>query len=84
MGLARNADMRSVDSLDGMGSESMGGKAKMRQQKSSCTRLVTVLTCLQFSFVVYAAFLLYYMSTSLDLRTTPDFSWTTRIAQQWK
>ncbi|XP_009631262.1 uncharacterized protein [Nicotiana tomentosiformis] len=84
MGLARNADMRSVDSLDGMGSESMGGKAKMRQQKSSCTRLVTVLTCLQFSFAVYATFLLYYMSPSLDLRTTPDFSWTTRIAQQWK
>ncbi|XP_009770821.1 uncharacterized protein [Nicotiana sylvestris] len=84
MRLARNADMRSGDSLDGMVSESMGGKAKMRQQKTSRTRLVTVLTCLQFSFAVYATFLLYYMSPSLDLRTKPDFSWTTRIAQQWK
>ncbi|OIT02032.1 PREDICTED: uncharacterized protein LOC109226835 [Nicotiana attenuata] len=76
--------MTSGDSLDGMVSESMGGKAKMRQQKTSCTRLVTVLTCLQFSFAVYATFLLYYMTPSLDLRTNPDFSWTTQIAQQWK
>ncbi|KAJ8543943.1 hypothetical protein K7X08_025561 [Anisodus acutangulus] len=56
----------------------------MRPPKSSSTKLVTVLTCLQFSFAVYATFLLYYMSPSVDLRTKPDFTWATRIAQSWK
>ncbi|XP_059302087.1 uncharacterized protein LOC132054021 [Lycium ferocissimum] len=78
MVLARNPDMRSGDSLEGL------GKTNMRQQKGGSSRLVTVLTCLQFTFAVYATFLLYYMSPSIDLRSKPDFSWTTRIAQQWK
>ncbi|KAK4356371.1 hypothetical protein RND71_025342 [Anisodus tanguticus] len=56
----------------------------MRPPKSSSTKLVTVLTCLHFSFAVYATFLLYYMSPSVDLRTKPDFTWATRIAQSWK
>lgn len=67
-------------------SDYMGGKAsKMRPQiKGSPSKLVTVLTCLQFAFAVYATFLLYYMSPSIDLRAKPDFSWATRFAQQWR
>ncbi|KAK2982587.1 hypothetical protein RJ640_009240 [Escallonia rubra] len=84
MGLARNPTMRSGDYLEGMLSDFVGGKAKLRAQKSTSARLVTVLTCLQFMFAVYATFLLYYMSPSIDLRTKPDFSWATRIAQHWK
>ncbi|XP_049412269.1 uncharacterized protein LOC125875212 [Solanum stenotomum] len=80
MGLVRNLDMRSGDSLEGLLSE----KTKMRQQKGGSSRVVTLLTCLQFMFAVYATFLLYYMSPSIDLRSKPDFSWTTRIAHQWK
>ncbi|CAN4098921.1 unnamed protein product [Withania somnifera] len=84
MGLVGNPDMRSGDSLEGLLSDSKGGKTKRRQQKGCSSRLVTVLTYLQFAFAVYATFLLYYMSPSIDLRSKPDFSWTTRIAQQWK
>ncbi|KAL0436911.1 UNVERIFIED_CONTAM: hypothetical protein Sradi_0399000 [Sesamum radiatum] len=43
---------------------------------AASARLVTILTCLQFAFAIYATSLLYFMSPSLDLRT--------RIAQQWK
>ncbi|KAL3354596.1 hypothetical protein AABB24_018982 [Solanum stoloniferum] len=85
MGLARNPNIRSGDSLEGMLSDYMGGKAaKMRSQKGSSTKVVTILTCLQFSFAVYATFLLYYMSPSIDLSSKPDFTWATRIAQSWK
>ncbi|KAL3828468.1 hypothetical protein ACJIZ3_017270 [Penstemon smallii] len=84
MGLSRNPTTRSRDYLEGMLSDYMGGKAKLRPQKGNSSRLVTVLTCLQFAFAVYATFLLYYMSPSIDLRTKPDFTWATRIAQQWK
>ncbi|KAH0712976.1 hypothetical protein KY289_008935 [Solanum tuberosum] len=85
MGLARNPNIRSGDSLEGMLSDYMGGKAaKMRPQKGSSTKVVTILTCLQFSFAVYATFLLYYMSPSIDLSSKPDFTWATRIAQSWK
>ncbi|OIT34907.1 PREDICTED: uncharacterized protein LOC109244079 [Nicotiana attenuata] len=84
MGLVRNPNMKSGEYLEGMLSDYMGGKAKMRTPKSSSTKLVTVLTCLQFAFAVYATFLLYYMSPSVDLRTKPDFTWATRIAQSWK
>ncbi|KAL0460183.1 UNVERIFIED_CONTAM: hypothetical protein Slati_0645500 [Sesamum latifolium] len=84
LGFSRNPATRSGDYLEGMLSEYMGGKGKLRAQKGSSARLVTVLTCLQFAFAVYATFLLYYMSPSVDLRTKPDFSWATRIAQQWK
>lgn len=85
MGFSRNSSSRSGDYLEGMLSDYMGGKPhKSRPSKGSSARLVSVLTCLQFAFAVYATFLLYYMSPSLDLRTTPDFSWATRIAHQWK
>ncbi|XAR59742.1 hypothetical protein NMG60_11015695 [Bertholletia excelsa] len=84
MGLARNPRMRSGDYLEGMLSEFVGSKTKLKAQKSASARLVTVLTCLQFAFAVYATLLLYYMSPTIDLRTKPDFSWATRIAQQWK
>ncbi|THG14198.1 uncharacterized protein LOC114273047 [Camellia sinensis] len=84
MGLSRNPTTRSGDYLEGMLSDFVGGKAKLKAQKSTSARLVTVLTCLQFAFAIYATFLLYYMSPAIDLRTKPDFSWATRIAQHWK
>lgn len=76
---------RSGDYLEGMLSDYIGGgKGKLRVQKGGSSRWVTVLTCLQFLFAVYATFLLYYMSPSVDLRAKPDFAWATRIATQWK
>ncbi|KAJ4785276.1 Glycosyltransferase family protein 2 [Rhynchospora pubera] len=86
MGLIRTPSMRSGDLLEGMLNDYVGGKpnnSKMRVPKSSA-RLVAGLTLLQFAFAMYATFLLYYMSPSVDLRTKPDFSWATRIAHQWK
>lgn len=83
-GLDRNTNTRSRDYLEGMLSDYVGGKGKGKPQKSTSARLVTALTCLQFAFAVYATFLLYYMSPSIDLRTKPDFTWATKIAQQWK
>ncbi|XP_073154103.1 uncharacterized protein [Henckelia pumila] len=84
MVLSRNPTIRSGEYLEGMLSEYMGGKAKLKAQKGASARLVSVLTCLQFAFAVYATFLLYYMSPAVDLKTKPDFSWATRIARQWK
>ncbi|KAL6953761.1 hypothetical protein U1Q18_033044 [Sarracenia purpurea var. burkii] len=86
MGLARNPTMRSGDYLEEMMlSDFGGGKSKLKAQKSaSASRLVTVLTCLQFTFAVYATLLLYYMSPAIDLTSKPDFSWASRIAQHWK
>ncbi|KAL8193235.1 hypothetical protein R6Q57_026816 [Mikania cordata] len=84
MGFARNPNTRSSDYLDGMLGDT-GKSSKWRPQKSASARVVTLLTCLQFAFAVYATFLLYYMSPSIDLRTPkPDFAWASRIAQQWK
>ncbi|CAA0812013.1 glycosyltransferase family protein 2 [Striga hermonthica] len=85
--LSRTPTMRSGDYLEGMLHDYMGTKSsgiKPRAQKGSSARLVTVLTCLQFGFAVYATFLLYFMSPSIDLRARPDFSWATRIAHQWR
>ncbi|KAA8544066.1 hypothetical protein F0562_021757 [Nyssa sinensis] len=84
MGLFRNSTVRSGDYLEGMITDYVGGKAKLKAQKSASSRLVTILTCLQFAFALYATFLLYYMSPAVDLRSKPDFSWATRIAQHWK
>lgn len=56
----------------------------MKAQRSGSAKLVTALTCLQFFFAVYATFLLYYMSPAIDLRSRPDFTWATRIANQWR
>lgn len=79
---------RSGDYLEGMWSDYMGGRkinnSKLRSTKTGSTKLVAVLTFLQFTFAVYATFLLYYMSPAVDLRMKPDFSWATRMAQQWK
>nr|GMD14241.1 Inactive protein kinase [Ipomoea batatas] len=88
MGLGRSIN-RSGDYLEGMLSDYMGGRKggnnnKIRSTKTGSTKLVAVLTFLQFTFAVYATFLLYYMSPSVDLRMKPDFSWATRMAQQWK
>ncbi|KAJ6708339.1 hypothetical protein OIU85_028590 [Salix viminalis] len=76
--------MKSGDDLEGMLSDCVGGKAKSKLHRNPSARLVTALTCLQFAFAIYATFLLYYMSPTIDLRTSPDFTWATRIAQQWK
>ncbi|XP_048444684.1 uncharacterized protein LOC125479451 [Pyrus x bretschneideri] len=84
MEMPRNSNTRSADCLEGMLNDYVGGKAKLKAHKSTSSRLVTALTCLQFAFAVYATFLLYYMSPSIDLRTKPDFAWATKIAQQWK
>lgn len=84
MGMFRNPTTRNGDYLEGMINDYVGGKGKLRPQRNSSTRLVTALTCLQFAFALYATFLLYYVSPSIDLRTKPDFSWATRIAQQWR
>ncbi|KAM1040414.1 hypothetical protein FF1_029662 [Malus domestica] len=83
-GMAQNSNTRSADYLEGMLNDYVGGKVKLKAHKSTSARLVTALTCLQFAFAVYATFLLYYMSPSIDLRTKPDFAWATKIAQQWK
>lgn len=83
MGFGRNTNTRSSDYLDGMIGDNKSNK--WRSQKSTSARLVTLLTCLQFAFAVYATFLLYYMSPSIDLSTSkPDFAWASKIAQQWK
>ncbi|KAH7425780.1 hypothetical protein KP509_11G070500 [Ceratopteris richardii] len=45
-------------------------------------RIVASLTCLQFIFAVYATFLLYFMSPTVDLMTENANSWTSPI-KQW-
>ncbi|KAL5565714.1 hypothetical protein UlMin_028878, partial [Ulmus minor] len=88
MGLVEHPQMRSGEYLEGMISDyvkSNGKTNKFKQpHKSASARLVRILTCLQFAFAVYATFLIYYMSPSIDLRTKPDFTWATRIAHQWR
>ncbi|KAJ8651155.1 hypothetical protein MRB53_004178 [Persea americana] len=78
--------MRSGDYLEGMINDYVGGigKAKRRAQKSTSSRLVAFLTCLQFTFAIYATCLIYYMGATVDLRTKPELAWATRIAQRWK
>ncbi|KAH7691156.1 Nucleotide-diphospho-sugar transferases protein [Dioscorea alata] len=83
MGVVRTPSMRNGDYLEGIINEYVTGKSS-KVRKSSPSRIVAALTCLQFTFAIYATFLLYYMSPSVDLRTKPDFSWATRIAQHWK
>lgn len=65
-----------------------GGKAKTKasSKHGSANKIVAALICLQVLFAVYATFLLYFMSPSIDIsaKAKPDFSWATRIAQQWK
>ncbi|GAB2275071.1 hypothetical protein Dimus_009840 [Dionaea muscipula] len=90
MGLYRNASVRSASFLDGFQSDYLGGGGKARlkaansSSKSNSARLVAALTCLQLVFAIYATFLLFYMSPTVDLQTKPDFSWASRIALQWK
>ncbi|KAH1066760.1 hypothetical protein J1N35_031747 [Gossypium stocksii] len=84
MRFARNPNNRDGDYLEGMLSDYVGGKAKVKATKTGCTWLVTALTCLQLAFAVYATILLYYLSPSVELRTKPEFTWTTRIARNMK
>ncbi|KAL8167478.1 hypothetical protein V2J09_008977 [Rumex salicifolius] len=93
MGFYRSPSGRgssSGDYLDGILNEYVNkskngiGGAKPPGPKGTA-RLVTLLTCLQFAFAIYATFLLYYMSPSVDLRTSkPDLMWATRFATKWK
>ncbi|OIW03919.1 hypothetical protein TanjilG_30195 [Lupinus angustifolius] len=82
--LSRNSSVRSGDSIEGMVNENVVGNVKLKPKKITSTKLVTALTCFQFFFAVYATFLLYYLSPSIDLPTKPDFTWATQIAQKWK
>ncbi|TYH16361.1 hypothetical protein ES288_A05G110800v1 [Gossypium darwinii] len=84
MRFSRNPNNRSGDYLEGMLSDYVGGKAKVKATKTGCSWLVTALTCLQLAFAVYATILLYYMSPSVELRTKPEFTWATRIARNMK
>uniref|UniRef100_A0A803M3J0 Glycosyltransferase family protein 2 n=1 Tax=Chenopodium quinoa TaxID=63459 RepID=A0A803M3J0_CHEQI len=86
MGIYKNANTnaKNGDYLEGVLNDYVGGKGKLKGHKSGSTRLVTTLTCVQFAFAIYATFLLYYMSPSVDLRTKPDFTWATQFAKQWK
>lgn len=84
MGLGSNASSRSGEYLDGMISDYVGGKGRLRPNKNFSTRLVTSLTCLQFAFAIYATFLLYFMIPTVDLKTGPDVGWATQIAKQWR
>lgn len=84
MGLIRGPNTRSGDYLEGMISDYVGGKAKLKVHRGTSAKLVTALTCLQFAFALYATFLLYFMSPAVDLRTKPDFTWATRIAKNWR
>ncbi|KAI4373539.1 hypothetical protein MLD38_011656 [Melastoma candidum] len=86
MGLARSPSMGSGEYLEGMLSDYAATKSKFKSspRNASSFRFVTALTCLQFAFAVYATFLLYYLSPTIDLRTKPEFTWAARIAQSWK
>uniref|UniRef100_A0A7N0TYA9 Glycosyltransferase family protein 2 n=1 Tax=Kalanchoe fedtschenkoi TaxID=63787 RepID=A0A7N0TYA9_KALFE len=91
MGSARNTSLRAGnDYFDRMFTFSDYQNAKTRAAArplkggGGSGRLVTFLTCLQFAFAVYATFLLYYMSPSIDLRTKPDLGWASKLAQHWK
>ncbi|XP_047310029.1 uncharacterized protein LOC124913661 [Impatiens glandulifera] len=89
MSFARYPTMRNNDYFEGMFNDYVGVKkavaAKQKPPpKSTSARLVTMLTCLQFAFAIYATFLLYYMSPAVDLKSNQDFTWATRIAQNWK
>ncbi|XP_038972326.1 uncharacterized protein LOC103708423 isoform X2 [Phoenix dactylifera] len=85
MGLVRSPSIRSDESLEGIISEYCSRKAnKIRMPRKSSSRFICALTFLQFTFAIYATFLLYYMTPTIDLRSKPDFSWATRIARNWK
>jgi len=101
MGLVRNPTMGSREYFEAMFREYVTGKATANgngcgvERKGtrgsyhyrSGTKMVAVLTCLQFGFAIYATFLLYYMSPSVDLAATapkPDMAWATRIAHRWR
>ncbi|KAG0478203.1 hypothetical protein HPP92_012922 [Vanilla planifolia] len=85
MGLVRSPSLRGEEYLEGIITDYVNGKGtKVRTAKRSTPHIVAALTCLQLGFAIYATFLLYYMSPAVDLRSKPDFSWASQIAQQWK
>lgn len=54
------------------------GKKGTRNKK-----IVVSLTCLQFGFAVYATFLLFFMSPTIDLITHRNISWASQVVKQW-
>lgn len=77
-GAMRNGD----HAADTIFRDYFGGKGRKWAGKSM--QVAAGLTCLQFTFAVYATFLLYFMSPSVDLITRPDTSWASQIALQWR
>ncbi|CAM6128710.1 unnamed protein product [Calypogeia fissa] len=77
-GAMRNGD----HAADTIFRDYFGGKGRKWAGKSM--QVAAGLTCLQFTFAVYATFLLYFMSPSVDLTTRPDTSWASQIALQWR
>ncbi|KAJ7541363.1 hypothetical protein O6H91_10G056400 [Diphasiastrum complanatum] len=47
-------------------------------------RLAAGLTCLQFTMAIYATFLLYFMSPTVDHAPGPDTPWAFHVARRWR
>ncbi|KAG6472134.1 uncharacterized protein LOC122029049 [Zingiber officinale] len=88
MELARSPSTRSGCDVEGTNNDYVAIKSSIGKtravHKFASSRLFPAVTCLQFCFVIYATFFLYYMSPSVDFRSRADFSWATRISHQWK
>lgn len=89
MGFGSNPNMRSAEYLEGILPDYVGMKGRIRPSKTASTRLGTCLTCLQFSIAIYATFLLYIMTPTLDLRTmdlrpNTHVSWAAHVAEHWR
>lgn len=58
----------------------------MKSRRSSKNaRVVASLTCLQFTFAIYATFLLYFMSPNVDLMAVDsNGSWARHFAKRWQ
>ncbi|KAJ7566100.1 hypothetical protein O6H91_02G087800 [Diphasiastrum complanatum] len=55
------------------------------KSKAGHRNMTAGLTCLQFIFAIYATFLLYFLSPSLDLSTgSAGITWASQIARQWQ
>ena len=58
-------------------------KASRASRPPPNKKIVVSLTCLQFGFAVYATFLLFFMSPTLDLITHRNISWASQVLGQW-
>ncbi|KAJ7547628.1 hypothetical protein O6H91_08G095800 [Diphasiastrum complanatum] len=74
-----------ADQTEGAFWESIKSKACHRKINSKSMQMTAGLTCLQLLFAIYATFLLYFMSPSIDLSTgSASISWASQIARQWQ